>query len=109
MGISKHRLLRLLRESLGLKQSEVAEELQISACYLSLLESGKKELTPQLLDALCERYNVPSHLFVWNEKDLERTATTQERSLMEKMNEYMDELLLLIMKRNAQNEAHPSL
>lgn len=109
MGISKHRLLRLLRESLGLKQSEVAKRLQISACYLSLLESGKKEITPQLLDALCEEYNVPSHLFAWNEKDLERAANAKERSLMQKMNEYMDELLLLIMKRSAQHEAQPSL
>lgn len=104
MSMSKHRLLRLLRESNGLRQSEVADQIGISACYLSLIESGKKELTSELLERLCEQYNVPSYLFAWNEKDLERTATSEERSILKKMNDYLDELLLLIMKRNAERE-----
>lgn len=104
MRMTKYRLLRLLRESLGRKQTQVAENIGISACYLSLIESGKKEPTAELLEALCEEYNVPSYLFAWNEKDLDRTATREERSLLKRMNKYLDALLLLIMKRNERYE-----
>jgi len=52
---------------------------------------------------------VPSYLFSWNEKDLDRTATRKERSLLKRMNEYLDELLLLIMKRNERHEAKSSV
>jgi transcriptional regulator with XRE-family HTH domain len=109
MKMSKHRLLQLMRQSLGLKQGEVANRLGISPCYLSLIESGKKEPTTELMEALCEEYNIPSYLFAWNERDLERTATAEERSILERMNEYIDELLLLIMKRDATSKTQSTV
>jgi transcriptional regulator with XRE-family HTH domain len=104
MQIPRYRLLRLLRESLNLKQSDVADDLGISAAYLSLLESGKKDLNADMLERLCEKYNVPSYLFAWNEKDFDRTATKAELKILNQMHDYLNELLLLILKRNASTE-----
>lgn len=100
MNISKSKLLKIIRESLNLKQSEVCDKLKISASYLSLMESGKKEIPGDMLQRLCELYNVPSYLFLWNEKDLQRTASEEEKTILENMNNYLENLFMLILKRN---------
>jgi len=97
--IKKGKLLRLLRESLNLRQDEVAEDCGISASYLCLIEGGYKTPSGAVLTDLANRYNVPAILFEWNEDDLERTTNKEERELVDKINGFMDALLMLILKR----------
>jgi transcriptional regulator with XRE-family HTH domain len=98
--ISKGKILRLLRDSLNLRQDEVAARANISPGYLSLIENGKKEPSLEVLHALSEIYNVPFYLFVWNEDDLKRTRNAKERKIVESVNEFMEQLFLTVMKRH---------
>lgn len=45
MKLSKLKKLRVLS---GLNQKQLSEMLQISQSYLSLLERGKREITPEI-------------------------------------------------------------
>lgn len=47
------------RNKAGLKQSEAARQLGISAAYLSQIESGVRNATPALLNKMSATYNCP--------------------------------------------------
>lgn len=50
--------LKIFRESLGLTQSELARPLQISGAAISLIESGKRQLSDRLAHSLAVEYGV---------------------------------------------------
>ena len=98
--ISKGHILRLLRESLDLRQEDVAKELKITASYLSLIEHNKKQPSHDVLLKLANRYKVPFQLLMWDENDLKRTTNPKERELVGKMDKFMQQLYFLVMKRD---------
>lgn len=51
-------MLKALREEKGMTQAYVAERLHISACRLSMYESGTRKLPLQLIIPLSEIYEV---------------------------------------------------
>ncbi len=57
------RALRLTREFHRMKQNELAEKLKISNSYLSEIESGKKSITVDLLEAYSKIFRVPVSTF----------------------------------------------
>lgn len=66
-----HSALRHLRRYHGLKQQELALQLQISKSYLSEIESGAKAhaITVELLSKYSEVFNVPvSTLMLFSEQ-----------------------------------------
>jgi len=93
-------MLRLLRESLALKQDKVAQQAGISPSYLCLLESGKKEASNDVLTKLARIYGVPVHCLLWDEEAIENAKTPEEKALFERMNNVMKDLLVLVMQRN---------
>lgn len=97
--LAKAQLLRLLRESSGLTQQEVAVKKKISPSYLSLVESGKKIPSNELLEKLADLYKIPAYLLAWDEKNLERTATPKERELLKKINSFLEQLFFLVVNR----------
>ncbi len=48
--------LKKMRKSMGLTQSQMAENIGISQTYYSELETGKKPITPKLLQGLTVLY-----------------------------------------------------
>lgn len=101
--ITKARLLRLLRETSSKRQEDVADDIGISATYLSLIEHGKKEPSREVLIKLADIYKVPFQLLIWDENDLKRAKTPKEKELVTKMNKFMEELFFLILKRDGSN------
>jgi transcriptional regulator with XRE-family HTH domain len=57
--------LRLLRIASDLKQTSVAKDLDITANYLSLVETGKKEPSLTFLKKFSQRFNVPLGYLLW--------------------------------------------
>lgn len=51
--------LRTLRETRGLRQSEMAAAMGISRAYMNQIESGKKRLTPVMLARAAGILRVP--------------------------------------------------
>ena len=56
--ISTAERIRELRNKLGLKQEELAISLELTKNYISLVETGKRNLSPQSVELLCRRYGV---------------------------------------------------
>lgn len=56
-------LVKLVRQSKGLKAKEIAAKLNISASYYSELEAGKKPWPPEILRKLSEDFGIGTPLF----------------------------------------------
>jgi transcriptional regulator with XRE-family HTH domain len=59
-----NRALKLTREFHRMKQSELAKRLGISNSYLSEIESGKKTVAVDLLEAYSRTFNIPASTFL---------------------------------------------
>lgn len=54
-----NKAFRLIRTYHGIRQSQLAEEMGLSKSYLSELESGKKEISIEVLKKYSEHFNMP--------------------------------------------------
>lgn len=103
--ISKSELLRLLRESLGKKQEDVADAVDISANYLSLIENGRKQPSYDVMKNLAKEYGVPATLFAWEEEDLTRDLSDEEREILIGMTKLIEDLFSIAIRKNAQKRS----
>jgi transcriptional regulator with XRE-family HTH domain len=55
---------RICRAALGLKQSELAAQLDIGPSQLSLIESGKRQPSHKTIDDLCKTIGIPRSLLL---------------------------------------------
>lgn len=62
--------LKILRESLGLTQSELARPLQISGAAISIIESGKRQLSDRLAHSLSVEYGVSENWLLTGEGEM---------------------------------------
>jgi transcriptional regulator with XRE-family HTH domain len=53
---------RVIRAAFGLRQSELAERLPITASQLSLIEAGKRQPSLRVVDSLARAVGVPAAL-----------------------------------------------
>jgi transcriptional regulator with XRE-family HTH domain len=53
---------RIVRAAFGLKQTELAERMPITASQLSLIEAGRRQPSLRVVDALADAVSVPSAL-----------------------------------------------
>ena len=61
--------LKLIRQFHNIRQGKLATDIGISNSYLSEIESGKKEVTLDLLKKYSEYFNIPiSSLMLFSEK-----------------------------------------
>jgi transcriptional regulator with XRE-family HTH domain len=56
------RAFRIIRAAFGLKQSELTARMSISVSQLSLIEAGKRNATPKVIEALAKATKVPVDL-----------------------------------------------
>jgi transcriptional regulator with XRE-family HTH domain len=53
---------RIIRAAFGLRQSELAERMPITASQLSLIEAGKRQPSLRVVNALAQAVGIPSAL-----------------------------------------------
>lgn len=74
------RLIKTIRVAIGLSQDDLAQRLQISKSYLSLLETGKRIPSNELIDRISSTLSVSREALVFlttsapNELDEKKTA-----------------------------------
>ena len=83
--------LRLLRVASNLTQASLAEALDVTGNYLSLVENGKKEPSLTFLKKFRKTLNVPLGYLLW--VALEDANSNEEMDLKKKM----DRLLIAIL------------
>lgn len=54
--------LKLLRKTLKLSQDAFAERIGMKGCSISLLESGGRNITEQVIKSICREFNVD---YIW--------------------------------------------
>jgi transcriptional regulator with XRE-family HTH domain len=76
--------IKMLRASRGLQQRELAKKLGLDSSYVSLLESGKRVPSLQVLELLSSKLRVPSYLIMLlasEDKDLQGIDAKQAQRL----------------------------
>ena len=59
--------IKFVRVAANLRQSEMAERLQISQNYLSLLENNKADPSVELIRRISEVFGVPANFLLWED------------------------------------------
>ena len=75
---------KLFRVSAGLRQREVADALDVSVNYVSMIERGKREPTLKYLREFASLLRVPASLLLW-EVEEDQNADQETRRLREKI------------------------
>ena len=82
------RAIKLVRTASGIRQKEVARKLGVTANYISLIESGKREPSISFLKQLAKLLGVPiGFFFLWDERDTNQPRQTldQVQGLLSKL------------------------
>jgi transcriptional regulator with XRE-family HTH domain len=67
---------KLMRTASGLRQKEIADQLGVTANYISLIENGKREPSVAFLRHLAKALGVPVGLFfLWEETESKSSKT----------------------------------
>lgn len=83
--------LKLLRVASNIKQASLAEDLDITANYLSQIENGKKEPSLTFLKRFSRRLDVPLGYLLW--LALEDATAPEEVDVKGKMNNLLVNIL----------------
>jgi transcriptional regulator with XRE-family HTH domain len=90
MSLGKN--IKLARISAGLKQKELADRLDVSTNYLSLIENDKREPSVSFLRALAKEINIPvGILFIDIENNLDKLSP-EERMIFLKIKDLIWEI-----------------
>jgi transcriptional regulator with XRE-family HTH domain len=69
--------IRVTRALADLSQRELAEQLGVDPSYVSMLEKGSREVTPEILKKIANKLNAPVSLFTLiaaEQQDVNETA-----------------------------------
>jgi transcriptional regulator with XRE-family HTH domain len=80
MGVGQ--TIRYLRQSAGLKQSELADRLEVSANYISLVENDRREPSLPFLRRLSEDLGVPLGLLFLGEGWDDSSVSPEEKAVL---------------------------
>lgn len=78
-------VIKVLRTASGLKQKDLAQRAGIKATYLSLVESGKKEPSLNVLRAIAKALNVPIRMLFWESESLPEMSSIREQDSLLKI------------------------
>jgi transcriptional regulator with XRE-family HTH domain len=96
--------IKLIRQVAGLTQEQMAERLQITSNYLSLLENSKATPKLTLLQRIETQFNVPTSFIVWNAEFATRTTDSDLTERYRRLGEQMTELAITLIKRRQRAE-----
>jgi transcriptional regulator with XRE-family HTH domain len=91
--------IKLIRQVAGLTQEQMADRLQITSNYLSLLENNKATPKLALLDRIQDRFDVPASFIVWNAHFQSRKTDPELSERYRRLGEQMTELAITLIKR----------
>lgn len=87
--------VKFLRMAKGLTQGEVAQELDVTANYISLVENNKREPSLSFLKNLSNLLDVPVGLFFLDSDMSRKDITPQERALLVRIRDLMFQIEML--------------
>jgi transcriptional regulator with XRE-family HTH domain len=73
-----NKALRLMRVFHDLSQKELAEKIGISKSFISEIESGKKNLTIDLLQRYADFFDIPMSSIIFFSENLDKDSSTDK-------------------------------
>lgn len=89
--------IKIIRERKGITRSEMAEYLDVSSSYLSLLENGKREINLTRLESISNLLKVPVSVILFFSTDKSKIESLDS--------EIAEKLSLLTLKLLSNNDA----
>ena len=85
------KIMKMVRQTAGLTQQEMADLMNVSKAYISFLESGKKEPNLSFIKRFATEFDVPILLLLWDDfNDID------QKNLNPKLKNLMDEVVTLL-------------
>ncbi len=81
--------IKFLRMAKGLTQSEIAQQLNVTANYISLIENDRREPSISFLKDLAEILDVPVGLFFLDSDMSRKDVSPKERALLMRIRDLM--------------------
>ena len=98
-------VVKILRTASGLKQKNLAEMVGVRPHYLSLVESGKREPSLNVVRSLAKALNVPVSYLFWEIDDVPKEFDSKERNLWNELKSLLLEMEKSRLEdRSTQNE-----
>ena len=85
-------VVKILRTASGLKQKNLAEMVGIRPHYLSLVESGKREPSLNVVRLLAKGLNVPVSYLFWEMDDVPKDFDSKDRNLLNELKSLLLEM-----------------
>lgn len=90
-----NRALKTIRLYHNLKQTDLAESLNISRSYLSEIESGKKTVSFDILEKYSKKFNIPVSSLVFLSEEI---GDPSKKSIAEKFRSSFTDRILKMME-----------
>lgn len=79
--------IKLIRVYSGIKQKDLADDLDVPASLLSMYEKGKREPSISFLNSFCNRFEMSlSQLFIFHKGKSESDANKDFKNIMNELN-----------------------
>jgi transcriptional regulator with XRE-family HTH domain len=85
-------VIKILRTAAGIKQKALAGKAGIKPNYLSMIESGKREPSLNLLRSIAKALNVPVSYIFWEYKGLPNTKDARQNKKLREIKRLLLEI-----------------
>lgn len=75
--------IRTLRATRGMTQKELAERAEITASFLSLVESDRRSISLKVIDRVASALDVTSDVLIWEAVELPENLSEDDRRMCE--------------------------
>ena len=98
-------VVKILRTASGIKQKDLAEMVGVRPHYLSLVESGQRDPSLNVVRLIAKALNVPVSYLFWEMDDVSREFDSKERKLWNELKDLLFEMeKSRLADRSMQNE-----
>lgn len=92
-------LIKLGRISQKINQDDLANKLDVSKNYISLVENDKKDPSINFLKNTAKLLNIPLVLLIWEKIDLPKGKTKDEKEIKKQIDKMVDKAHNLFAER----------
>jgi transcriptional regulator with XRE-family HTH domain len=97
--MTKGEIIKILRIKKKISQKDFAKKTGITANYLSLIESGKRNAPISYLKKAADKLDISVNLLVWEDVDLSKFKDKESRILAKKVNENLNDIKKLLFNK----------
>lgn len=92
-------LVKIGRLNKKLSQEEVADKLEVSKNYISLIENDKKDPSINFIKGISRLLEIPPILLMWEKIDIPKGKTESEKKIISQLEKMLEEAQRLFSEK----------